>query len=432
MIADWLPDAWKDRLVAEWKVVVVTIGLAVTVAWLLLSQRSRRQQSPSPANEPRGVSRLILEPLPQDLVLEENKVLTTTRPTVSPPRRTSPNATARRHPTQATPSRQPQTLGTPSSVPSILAFANQQATHPGLDSFWHWLDEEASLFRVYQLGRRDDDSSLAPILALPPSSRRGQVQVGLRVENRSSRRIVVMWINYKGHEQKRGSLAPHGGRWEQQTYVDHPWIFRDATTQALLLTYTPQRIIPTCDEQPTVDDEEDPDLGLHSFRIVDGDDEDAPADSRIHIHDAVFPHPARTTLRTPSAAVTWCLLHLHRMDYVHWAVLQTYLTNILLDPSRSQYRHLRLANATFGPAVWNTPARGLLLALGFVVQGAFVELGTAAPMGPAAIQLVAEALAGVEVRQRQAVDHYHCAQPAGADGFGRAGFGRPGSMNNGL
>jgi hypothetical protein len=39
----------------------------------------------------------------------------------------------------------------------------------------------------------------------------------------------------------------------------------------------------------------------------------------------------------------------------------------LEHPDQPQYRHrMRLANPTFGPCVWQTPARGVWLALGFV------------------------------------------------------------------
>jgi hypothetical protein len=425
MTAAWVSEAWKDRFDAEWQGVVVTILLAVPVAGLVYYQRRRRQHgqsSPPSVNEPRGVSRLLLEPLPHDLVLKENKAATP-RPAATR------DAATRTTGTRVSSLHRRRTVPPATPPPSTAAdFGNRVAAHPGLDAFWRWHQEEASLFRIYQLGRdarsgdNDDDSGILP---LPRSSRRGQVQVGIRVQNKSSRRIVVQWINYKGHEQERGKLAPHRGRWEQQSFVEHPWLFRDATTHELLLTYTPESIIPTCDEQPTVDDQE-PDVGLHCFTFVDATEE---SPNRIHIHDAIFPHPARDTLRTPFQAIAWCLLHMHRMDYEHWAVLTIYLKNILLDPARPQYRRLRLANATFGPAMWQTPARGLLLALGFVVQSAFVELGTAAPLGPDSVKLVSEALAGVEWRQRQALDGGNShSQPAGADGFGRAGFGRAGSM----
>ena len=82
--------------------------------------------------------------------------------------------------------------------------------------------------------------------------------------------------------------------------------------------------------------------------------------------------------------------------------------------------------------------RGLLLAIGFVDVGMYAELGCASkPLSPERIQDVA--LLTYQIQEWYAKELSLGAadsvgaggqqQPEGADGFGRAGFGRAGHIN---
>jgi hypothetical protein len=61
------------------------------------------------------------------------------------------------------------------------------------------------------------------------------------------------------------------------------------------------------------------------------------------------------------------------MDYTSWKVLKTYLQMIVQHPDKVQYRRIPIANAIFRHHVWDTPGRGVLLALGFVEHYGYVE-----------------------------------------------------------
>ena len=312
-----------------------------------------------------------------------------------------------------------RTLRTPTTdTPQPIVFRNTSRKHPGLQAFWHWCDTECSLFRVYSLTTKHSSDCIPPFL---PRSRQGQVQVSLRVTNRTHRTIGVYWLTYKGSESLKGRIRPQA-TWRQQTWIEHPWVFRDEDSGAVLLHYVPERIIPTCDLQPTVD-EEDPTIGVHRFTL-DTPSTDSP--HWVEITDPVLPLPARQHFQSIEQAVDFALLHMHRTNYTGWDVLVKYLTNILYNPAHAKYRQIRVANPTFGPAVWqHTAARGLLLALGFVEQGAHVELGTHRPLTRDQLQMLSTVLLRIRVWKQAALPP----QPRGADGYGRAGFGRAGAMS---
>ena len=291
-------------------------------------------------------------------------------------------------------------------------FRNQSRDHPGLDAFWYWCDIECSLFRIYSLGRKDGTAVHPPYL---PRSRAGQVKVSLRCTNRTRRTIHVYWIDYKGKDVRKGKIVP-GGSWTQQTWIEHPWVFRDSITDETLLYYIPDRIIPTCEQQPTVD-ENDPEVGVHRFDFIA-----APPESPywIHIDDPVLPYPAKDHFRSPDDAADWALLHMHRMNYSHWDVLVKYLTNILHEPGNPKYRQIRIENRTFHSAVWQTPAKGLLFAIGFVEQGIHIELGTSKRMTKEQTKQLSSLMFCISIWRKR--HELLSEQPAGADGFGRAGF----------
>lgn len=476
--------------VREWTTkILVTLVLAVAWHWY---SRPLQQQPPSNARisqqqqATKGVSRLVLDPLPQDLVLEErvegegkeeeenptdddpknkkgsspsNDIVDASAHEADrqevihtldvsnheeetsgneegavqatdasdhngdAPRETSTRTTARCTTTESSSSPNGRTLREPRATPASErpVFRNQSKEHPGLEGFWHWCDVECSLFRIYSLGRKDGTAVHPPFI---PRSRRGQVKISLRVQNRTEHVIHVYWVDYKGREESKGKINPFQ-HWTQITWIEHPWVFRDAETDQILLYYIPDRIIPTCEQTPTVD-EHDSEIGVHRFDLIS-----APLESPfwVHINDPVLPFPAKDYIQSPEQAVDWALLHMHRMNFSHWEVLSKYLNNILYEPANAKYRQIRLGNPTFHAAVWQTPAKGLLLALGFVEHGAYIELGTARRLTKEQVKQLSGIMFSVAVWKKRQDSVLPLGQPSGADGFGRAGFGRTGATS---
>jgi hypothetical protein len=213
----------------------------------------------------------------------------------------------------------------------------------------------------------------------------------------------------------RGKL-PSTGFFHQTTWIGHPWTFRYQDTGELLLHFIPFRVIPTTDAVPTTDPE-DPDVGIHAFTIQRPTGET----DLCAIHDAVLPC-MEDTLTTPQSAVAWSFQHMTRMDYMYGETLAKYLTNIVRHPGNPKYRQIRTAGNVFYQQVWNSAARGLLLAAGFVEEGPYAELGSMCPLPRERVQELSTLLFYLE-QWRRVRDHATpYVQPSGADGGGRANF----------
>jgi hypothetical protein len=320
--------------------------------------------------------------------------------------------------------------------PKIKAINN---LHPGMGAFSYWYEVETSLFRIYTLGRKDDVQVVPPYI---PHSYRGNVGVFLHVTNHTNIPIKVFWVDYLGKHVFKGDLKPEHV-WTQTTYIDHPWVFEDAETQTPLLYYIPYRVIPTLPDVPTVSDE-DGTTGRHQFALV------PPAPMSPHwvgIDDHVMPFPATTYFLNPLRGITWTLQQLSRMNTLdnngssmELDKLYKYLTNIVKSPEQVKFRQIRIRGPNFAP-IWQSPMRGLLLAVGFVEEHAYAELGCHdLPLSRERIQdlaLLTYLLTEWKLKQDYNSDSTHIAnssseveQPQGADGWGRAGFGRAGQMNN--
>ena len=292
--------------------------------------------------------------------------------------------------------------------------------HPGLAQFYHWYDVETSLYRIYELGRTDDVPVVPPF---HPASERGNVPVALIVGNKYHEQINVFWTDYKGREVPKGRI-PSGGTWHQTTWIGHPWTFRTVDGK-VLLHYIPYRVIPTTKQVPTTDPN-DASVGLHQFVI--GRPNFGPWNCSVN--DPVLPHPPEIALNTPVKAAQWTLQHMTRTGYMGGEVLAKYLTNIVAHPDNPKYRQIRTAQAKFYASVWNTAARGLLLACGFVKREAYAELGTMSKLSRERVRDLSTLLFALEQWRMEQGETTIYDQPEGADGFGRAGFGRAGQMNN--
>jgi hypothetical protein len=60
-----------------------------------------------------------------------------------------------------------------------------------------------------------------------------QVPVTIAVLNESPRTVTLWWVDYDGREVARGTIRP-GQRWDQRTFLTHPWRVRDAVTSQLM------------------------------------------------------------------------------------------------------------------------------------------------------------------------------------------------------
>ncbi|KAL7549517.1 hypothetical protein ACHAWF_012781 [Thalassiosira exigua] len=345
-----------------------------------------------------------------------------------------------------------------------------QAKHPGLRGYCNWHATITSLYRIYAIPSYSYDSS-APngrrhnqaILPMHPSSERGLVSLYIEVTNRTSHEnIYVYWVDYKGNEIEKGVISNRGGPWSQTTYVGHPWTFRVGEGEEnVLLRYAPFRVVPSIEGVETAHVEHSGHVeGMQKFVIRDAPeghvsqhDGSTPA---CWVEDAVLPEPPlilsskfddwRTGALAPSSleidgAVRWSCRQIQREDAVYPGNgiasakrLLRYLKNVCLHPDDPKYRRLRLGNCIFREAVYDTGGRGVLLALGFEEHCGYMECG---PGGGKVlrvdrIQQISDAMEVVHwtlTTMEGGQGPGASAQPEGADGFGRAGFGHAGGMN---
>lgn len=293
-----------------------------------------------------------------------------------------------------------------------------------MEGFAYWCDVETSLYRIYTLTRKDGQQVVPPYV---PHSHRGNISIYLNIHNTTNHTIRVYWVDYKGKHVSKGTMKP-GHRWTQSTFIDHPWVFEDATDATVYLYYVPYRAIPTLPTAPTVC-EHDPSIAQHKFNLVPSKPNDP---FLIGVEDAILPFPSLSCHHEPLHGITWTLTHMSRSivpEDPSIDTLQKFLTNIIENPEVVKYRQLRIASRHFKP-IWESPMRGLLLAVGFVEQGGYAELGCHDyPLSAARVQDVA-LLSHLLREWKSKPNAVSVEQPQGAvDGFGRAGFGRAGAIN---
>ena len=358
---------------------------------------------------------------------------------------------------------------TPASQPPIEL--KSQAKHPGLHHYYKWHATSTSLYRVYAIPFYENEAGNGKkyhpaILPMHPSSERGNVSVYIEVTNRTSHNVDVYWLDYKGREVYKGSMSSHGGTWTQTTYIGHPWTFRKGEGEEnVLLRYTPFRIVPSIAGAETAKRGGGTVEGTQKFIVRDvlkghamrwnwrcvpvcWVEDDilpepplVPVDNRQSIADNV----SSFSNSELNDAIQWSCQQIQREDAIYHGKgvtsakrLLQYLKNICLQPTDPKYRRLRLGNRIFREVIYNTGARGVLLALGFEEIRGHMECGPGGgrTLGMERIQQISDAMLMVhetlkvmEGCTRSDGSDAVLAQPLGSDGFGRAGFGYAGEMN---
>ena len=349
---------------------------------------------------------------------------------------------------------------------AIESVRRDERHHPGLLKFYDWRSCVGSLYRIYAIPCRDDSDDdrndgeiryRPATLPMSPSSERGRVQVYLEVTNRTSKHdtIDVYWIDHNGNEVRKGSIRRGGDPWTQYTYIGHPWTFRvGPTEEGVLLRYVPFRIVSSIVGSETLHDKD----GAHRFAFRDvpdgfivrnGGDAAGGRGGRgtipvCWVDDKILPEappvprrqrPDVVTSKEIRDAVAWSCRQIRREDAVRYGngiasarLLMKYLQNIRAHPDESKYRRIRIGNRAFQRCVYDTGARGVLLALGFVESYGNMQCGMTTTdwvrQTEDAIVIVNETLRIMESGIDAAL-----VQPEGGDGYGRAGFGRACEMN---
>lgn len=291
-----------------------------------------------------------------------------------------------------------------------------------LHEFCHWHDVEASLFRVYTVAEKEKaNEAYSAVPAYNPSSQRGTVKLVLRVKNSyvpnnstQNSSIEVYWVDYKGKEVSKGTIE-HGHTWTQTTWIDHPWVFR--ANGKVLLHFIPYRIIPSTSFAVTTEPD-DPRVGTHSFSICSSLD---PQKFACQVEDPIFPYPARDFINTTTKAIESSLNHCIRLNFNDWDLLARCGMKILTSPSDERYRSFRIANKVFGPRLWTSPARGVLLAGGFYENLGFVQFGNSLGLSINQNRELSQWVVLVQQwkeKSNEEMGSFNQAQPMGADGYG--------------
>ena len=252
-------------------------------------------------------------------------------------------------------------------------------------------------------------------------------------------------------------------------YFRIAWVFETAATATPLLYYVPYRVIPTIPTAVTINATDGDGHGVHRFALIDGcrgntshihgrnatTTADTEPEYHIGIDDAILPYPADRYFRAdkPLEGVVWTLTHMSRylavsssseLLFSYIDTLQKYLSNMMQHPDNLKYRHLRIASPKFQP-LWQSPIQGLLLAIGFVEVEGYVIYGLLDDSSASTSMLSSERIQDLallsylvnEWKLKHTTQSSSTAtgtpspqQPTGAsDGYGRAGFGRAGTMH---
>ena len=304
----------------------------------------------------------------------------------------------------------------PQSQEQERPLLKSSTNHPGLSQFHNYYSAISDLYRQYIISTNTNEAP-APII---PRSERGLVKIHLEVLNSTSSPIDVFWVDYKGREEWKGSAAP-GYYWTQITWIGHPWTFR-AQGGNILLHYVPYRVIPTTNKASTITRNGE---AIQRFSISNPSYFSIAHGMVCDIKDNIMPYPAKT-IKSIDQALKWSYRQMER-DGTNPRTLIKYLYNIVYNPSDPKYRQIRTANKRFWSDVWCNAGRGVLHALGFEENGPYAEIGPPdGTLSSERVKQVSRVIYELEGLQAKIEGKSAEPQPEGANGYGRAGFGRVG------
>lgn len=147
-------------------------------------------------------------------------------------------------------------------------------------------------------------------------------------------------------------------------------------------------------------------------------------DLTCDIRDDVLPHPPQS-IKYIDEALNWSYRQMER-DGTNPRTIIKYLYNVVYNPSDPKYRQIRTANKIFWQEIWCNAGRGVLHALGFQEIEAYAEMGPAiGTLSSERMKQVSRVISDLE-NLLAGLEGTGTQQPEGADGYGRAGFGRVG------
>jgi len=428
-----------------------------------VKKRKKQMKPAKKASETRNYDKLICnKTLPSDDDIEPTEAQDVTNSSLDQDK-TSSSST----------STQPETQTQQQQQQEEQLQLHSQATHPGLSAYYNWHSTITSLYRIYAIPSTDivtTNNTLQQhpaVLPMHPSSERGNIGINITVVNQTRYELIeVYWIDYKGNEVYKGNV-PRGGRWVQSTYIGHPWTFRigggsesNGGEEDVLLKYVPFRITPTVLGADTTGREgatttNYPRVGTQMFTLRDVPEGYVTRNEGYKpacwVDDMILPEPplidtynnngernlSLFTTHEMQMAIQWSCFQLQREDASSPGTgvtaakrLLKYLQNICMHPENAKYRKLRVGNRIFFDSVYNTGARGVLLALGFEELMGFLECGPSeGALNYERLRQISDAMMVVNKTLKLMVEGEGVEQPEGSDGYGRAGFGYAGQLN---
>ena len=88
-----------------------------------------------------------------------------------------------------------------------------------------------------------------------PRSLHSRIGTPVRFINRSRSRVKVLWLNYQGEQVLYSTLEPSNGRYDVNTYVTHPWIALEESTNAAMLLNFRKIYFPVAPEVRRIENE---------------------------------------------------------------------------------------------------------------------------------------------------------------------------------